>query len=105
MVSGASDSADAPPPLPPNSYHFQDLELEEPPIYATGQTFLYRIRNYPSHVYKGGCQQREYTMHLATGNCAIPLHQQVFTITKDKTWYFMGFTMDLARPLDLQLFD
>ncbi|KAH7308016.1 kinase-like domain-containing protein [Stachybotrys elegans] len=94
------DSAANPPPLPPNAFRFQDLELEEPPFYASGHSFLYKLRNHPSLIFKARAHPLEYRLQLAAEACAVLPRQEVFTLTKENDWYFMGFTMDLARPLD-----
>ncbi|KAK3297363.1 kinase-like domain-containing protein [Chaetomium fimeti] len=88
------------PPVPPDA-DVNVLDTETPELVVTANCMIYRITGQPSKVFKFGGEFREYQLHKAAGDCAIPVYGKVIGKPKigNGSLYFYGFIIDLATPI------
>ncbi|KAH6847122.1 kinase-like domain-containing protein [Chaetomium sp. MPI-CAGE-AT-0009] len=88
------------PPVLPN-VEFSALDVEKPELAVTGRSMIYRIKGQPSKVFKFHGTYREYQLHKAAGDCAIPVCGKVISkmTSPNGSFAFYGFIMDLATPI------
>jgi hypothetical protein len=92
------------PPVPPD-LDTATLEVEKPELSVSMNSMIYRIKGYPSKVYKFKGEFREYQLQKAAGDCTIPVCGRVLNKPRIETgeMYFCGFMMDLATPVPTTL--
>jgi serine/threonine protein kinase len=87
------------PPTPPD-VDGNAIELELPEIAVSANSMLYKIQGRPDVVYKSRAEPREYELHKAAGDCAIPLRGRVLMKFPHMDGIdFRGFLMDLVTPI------
>jgi len=92
------------PPIPPD-VDIAAIQVEMPELSVSINSMLYRIKEQPSIVYKFKGEFREYQLHRAARECAIPLRGRVLGKPKigNGEIFFYGFLMDLATPIPTNL--
>lgn len=92
------------PPVPPDmtSEDMHANEMLEDPCrpFAVYQHQLYKSKD-GNWVFKMGTEQREYDLHKAAGDCAIPLRGKVLSENKwNNSIDLDGYFMDFATPVE-----
>jgi serine/threonine protein kinase len=87
------------PPNPPNMSVREVVQaIESRPFALTSNSQIWKVKNSPI-VFKDRGSQREWTIQMLAGDCAIKPHGRVLQ-NQDGTPVLDGFLMDLAAPLD-----
>ncbi|KAK3307126.1 kinase-like domain-containing protein [Chaetomium strumarium] len=88
------------PPVPPD-VDFSAIQVETPELSVTINSMLYKIKGQPSVLYKMRAEYREYQLHVAAGDCAIPVRGKVLgkPTRGNGELFFYGFIMDLTVPV------